>query len=129
AVLAWIDAPDVKRPVAILRSAGASAACGQFSGVIALDPRNRGSIYMTAGSLLAAYRYPEVDASSARGFTAPGFLDGDANTLYVVASSRQQRILAPLVVAMLSSVLHAAAEPATRTSPLVPTLRARVAEA
>ena len=46
-VLSWIDGQQVKRPVAALRTAGADAAIRQLSGVLEVDPRNRGTIYMS----------------------------------------------------------------------------------
>jgi type IV secretion system protein VirD4 len=128
-VMGWIDGQEAKRPVAALRSAEAHGAIAQLSGVLALDPRNRGTIYMSAGSLIAAYRYPEVQATSDQGITASEFLNGEPNTLYVVASSRQQRLLAPLVVALISSLLHSAAELSNATGPLEPTLRVLLDEA
>ncbi|MEA2492888.1 MAG: type secretion system protein VirD4 [Thermoleophilaceae bacterium] len=122
-VLAWVDSQDVKGPAEILDTCGATAARYQLGGIAALDPRNRGTIYMSAGSLLAAYRLPCVQATAHSGLTPDDFLDGAANTLYLIASSRQQRLLAPLTVAILSGLLHAAAERADRHGPLRPTLR------
>jgi type IV secretory pathway TraG/TraD family ATPase VirD4 len=122
-VLAWVDSQEVKRPVAALRKASAAPAVRQLSGIMELDPRNRGTIYMSAGSLIAPCRYPEVAASAAGGFTVPEFLDGSANTLYIVASSRQQRALAPLVVGLISSIIHEVAERSNASGPLDPTLR------
>jgi hypothetical protein len=56
-VLTWVDSQEVKRPTAALRSDGAAAAVRQLSGILELDPRNRGTIYMSPGSLLASCRY------------------------------------------------------------------------
>lgn len=53
----------------------------------------------------------------------PERLLAGANTLYVVAPEHQQRLLAPLVVGLLSSILHAATERANACGPLRPTLR------
>ncbi|MDP9418119.1 MAG: hypothetical protein M3P48_09895 [Actinomycetota bacterium] len=76
---------------------------------------------MSAGSLLAAYRFPEVARSAHAELTADALLDGSA-TLYLVAAERHQRLLTPLVVSILSAVLHDAAERANAGSPLRPTL-------
>jgi type IV secretion system protein VirD4 len=128
-VLSWVDAQDAKRPGAILEKTEAEAAKRQLDAVVNLDPRNRGTTYMSAGSLLAAYRFPAVARNVGAAITADAFLDGGANTIYVVAPERQQRLLAPLVVAMLASILDEAAERANRASPLDPTLRVLLDEA
>ena len=128
-VIAWLDAQDAKEPTRILKASGVDAVAKQLQSVVSLDPRNRGTTFMSAGSVLAAYRFPEVLASALSGLNAEVFLDGAPHTLYVVASERDQRLLAPLVVALLSSLLHAAADKATTSGPLSPTLRVLVDEA
>jgi type IV secretion system protein VirD4 len=122
-VLAWVDSQDVKGPAEILDTCAAVPAKYQLGGIAALDPRNRGTIYMSAASLLAAYRLPSVQATAHPGLEPNEFLDGGAHTLYLIASSRQQRLLAPLTVAIVSGLIHAAAERADRHRPLDPTLR------
>lgn len=122
-VLEWVDSQDTASPAKVLQRLHADPAEHQLAGIAALDPRNRGTVYMSAGSLLAAYRLPSVQATAQHGLNPQDFLDGGAHTLYIVASSRQQRLLAPLTVAILSSLLHAAAEHANQHGPLTPTLR------
>jgi type IV secretory pathway TraG/TraD family ATPase VirD4 len=122
-VLDWIDSQNTVKPGKILDEFECAPARRQLNGIGKLDSRNRGTIYMSAGSLLAAYRLPAVQASARHGLTVSDFLDGQPNTLYIVSSSRQQRLLAPLIVAMLSGVLHAAGERANGAKPLCPTLR------
>ncbi len=128
-VVRWVDTQDAEDPDGILRRAGSHAARDQLAGVTGLDPRNKGTTYMSAGSLLAAYRYPEVQASDRPDLTPARLLDGGAHTLYIVSASRYQELLAPLVVAMLSQVFHAAAVRAGAGRPLSPTLRVLVDEA
>lgn len=122
-ILGWIDAQDVKAPGRILKDAGREDAYRQIKAVVDLDPRNRGTTYMSAGSLLAAFRYPQLDDCSGLEVTADRFFDGGANTLYVVAGARHQRLLVPLVVGLLSAFLHEAAERARIDGPLRPALR------
>lgn len=122
-VLDWVDAQNVRTPSSILDSFDSRAARRQLAGVAELDPRNRGTVYMSAGSLLAAYRLPAVQATAQHGFLPETLLDGGANTLYLIASSRQQRLLAPLLVALVSGVLNAVAEHANDHRALSPTLR------
>ena len=124
-VISWLDTQEAREPAAVLTAGGAVSAAKQLRSVVALDPRNRGTTFMSAGSVLAAYRFPPVLATARRGVSPAAFFDGAPNTLYLVASERDQRLLAPLVVALLSSVLHGAAE----RGPLDPTLRVLVDEA
>ena len=129
AVIGWLDQQQVEKPVEILEAAGAGPAQRQLSAIAGLDPRNRGTTYMSAAALLAAYRHPAVLATARSGFRPESFLDGGANTLYICSSSRRQRELAPLVVALLSSILEAAGARAAAHGPLSPTLRVLLDEA
>jgi len=129
AVLEWLDTQEAREPARILKAAGSPAAARQLQSVVALDPRNKGTTFMSAGSVLAAYRFPEVLATARAGLTTAEFLDGAPHTLYVIASERDQQLLAPIVVALLSSLLHAAADHAATAGPLEPTLRLLVDEA
>lgn len=128
-VLAWVDAQHAAEPTRILTDAGCDAAVAQLAAVTELDPRNRGTTYMSAGSLLAAYRYPEVARAEPDEFVVGDFLESGCETLFIVAGARHQRLLAPLVVGMLSSVLHEVAERARRGDIAAPTLRVLLDEA
>lgn len=128
AVLGWLDQNNAKEPLEILDNANAGAAYHQLEAVTRLDDRNRGTTYMSAGSVLAAYRYPRVQQTASPGdLTAEGFFDGRPNTLYLVSADRHQRLLTPLIVAILSSLLHHRAE--TRTSTPATRLRVLIDEA
>ncbi|HEX8083346.1 MAG TPA: type IV secretory system conjugative DNA transfer family protein [Solirubrobacteraceae bacterium] len=128
-VVDWLDRQEITDPQRVLRAKEAHAASRQLKAVAALDDRNRGTTYMSAASLLAAYRFPEVAATARAELTADALLDGTANTLYIVASERHQRLLTPLVVSILSDVLHHAAERSNAGSALHPTLRVLIDEA
>lgn len=108
-VLNWIDSQELERPSQVLSDAGRDAARRQLAAVAALDPRNRGTTYMSAGSLLAAYRYPELERPGPE-IEISNLFNGGPNTLYIVANARAQRLLAPLVVGLVSAALHEAAE-------------------
>lgn len=121
-VLAWVDAQETKKPMKILSDAARVDAKRQIEAVGKLDDRNKGTTYMSAGSLLSAYRYPELDRGGVE-FTLEEFFRASRPTLYVVASARHQRLLAPLVVGLLSSILHEAADRMRCRKPLERTLR------
>lgn len=128
-VLAWLDTQDVNAPGNILKRQDAAAAVRQLAGIVALDPRNRGTTYMSAGSVLAAYRFPEVARGRTVEFRPEDLLRGEPATLYVVASDRDQRLLRPLVVALIASILDSVATHAREHGPLTPTLRVLLDEA
>lgn len=129
AVLTWLDSQNTTEPHRILTAGDAEAAVRQLAAVASLDDRNRGTTYMSAGSLLAAYRFPEVARTARPELDPECVLGPTAATLYIVASERHQRLVAPLVVSILSEILHAAAERASESGPLEPTLRVLVDEA
>lgn len=124
----WIDTQDMDAVRAILDTHEANRATEQLKGTSALDDRNRGSTFMSAGSVLAAYRFPQVAETLGRSINATDLLDGN-NTLYIVASDRHQRLLTPLIVAMLSTVIDEAARRANDGHALNPTLRVLLDEA
>jgi type IV secretory pathway TraG/TraD family ATPase VirD4 len=128
-VLGWVDTKHTDTPMDVLTRFGADAAARQLAGVASLDDRNKGTTFMSLAGLLAAYRYPEVQSSNHPEFTPAAFFDGGANTLYIVANERHQTELAPLIVALVSSLLNEAAERANRDRPLQPTLRVLLDEA
>jgi len=128
-VLGWVDAQNAAEPTKILTDAKHDAAVAQLAGVSELDPRNRGTTYMSAGSLLAAYRYPVVSRPGVDEFVVSDFLDSGCETLFIVAGARHQRLLAPLVVGLLSSVFHEAAERARQGPAARPTVRVLLDEA
>lgn len=106
-LIAWLDVQDVKQPARVLAASGAMAGERQLHAVVRLDTRNKGTTFMSAGSVLSAYRFPEVLASAQPDLCAETFATGQPHTLYVVSSERHQRLLTPLIVALLSGLLNA----------------------
>ena len=128
-VLGWLDTQELEQPGELLAGAHAVAGLKQLSATAGLDDRNRGTTYMSAASVLAAYRYPELNNTRESILTTSAFLDGRANTLYLVAADRHQQLLTPLIATVLSALLHETAERATASGALSPTLRVLMDEA
>jgi type IV secretion system protein VirD4 len=118
----WLDARDFQVAVSVLQSVGASAAADQLEGVGRRDERNRETTVMSALNLLRAYRYPQVAASARSDLTPELFLDGRANTIYVVAAEHDQEVLRPVILALLSAIYQAAIVKARRSGALDPRL-------
>lgn len=63
---------------------------------------------MSALNLLRAYRYPQVAACAVGDLTPERFLDGQANTIYVVAAGHDQDALRPVILALVAAMYEAA---------------------
>ena len=118
----WLDARDFTDAIACLKGAGASAAADQLEGVSRRDERNRETTVMSALNLLRAYRYPQVAARAVGDLTPERFLDGDANTIYVVAAGHDQDALRPVILALVAAMYEAAIVKARRNGVLDPRL-------
>lgn len=104
-ITAWVDRRQVAEPLAILdHHLGTHPAIDLLLGISATEARELSSIYSTASGTLGVYRsdavrkhydLPEIDAQQ---------FAHSSDTLYVCASSSSQRLLAPLVVGMLSDI-------------------------
>jgi type IV secretory pathway TraG/TraD family ATPase VirD4 len=113
----WIRDRDAQSPGAILAEGGAEDARARLEAVYALNERRRDAIIGAVQVHLKAYGHPAVARTAKRGqgITAEGLFDGRANTVYVVASREHQRLLAPLAVTMLSSLVYYATQLESRS--------------
>jgi type IV secretion system protein VirD4 len=118
----WLDARHFADAIATLKRAGASAAADQMEGVGRRDERNRETTVMSALNLLRAYRYPQLNERSAPSLTPDQLLDGQPNTIYVVAAGHDQEILRPVILALLAATYEAAIVRARRFGALQPRL-------
>jgi type IV secretion system protein VirD4 len=118
----WLDARDFMDAIAALQGVGATAAADQLEGVSRRDERNRETTVMSALNLLRAYRYPQVAACATGDLTPNAFLDGRANTVYVVAAGHDQEALRPVILALVTAIYEAAIVKARRTGQLNPRL-------
>jgi type IV secretion system protein VirD4 len=118
----WLDARHFTDAIDVLKRAGASAAADQLEGVGRRDERNRETTVMSALNLLRAYRYPQLVAPAADGVSPERFLDGQPNTIYVVAAGHDQELLRPVILALLAATYETAVIRARRHGPLEPRL-------
>ena len=116
-VYGWVRDRDVATPAGILAEAGADDARARLETVYSLNDRRRDAIIGAVQVQLKAYGHPAVarTANRGRGITPEGLFDGRANTVYLVAGREHQRLLAPLAVSMLSSLVYYATELESRT--------------
>lgn len=115
-VYGWILDRDADTALGILEDVGAEDAKQRLKAVYAYTERQRDGIIGTAAVQLKAYGHPAAARTARRGdgMTPEALFDGP-NTLYIVAGREHQQLLAPLVVTMLSSMLHWLSERENRT--------------
>jgi type IV secretion system protein VirD4 len=118
----WLDAREFTHAASLLTDAGAPAATEQLKGIGRRDERNRETTVMSALNLLRAYRYPQLAAPTTDGLSPDRFLDGQANTIYVVAAGHEQELLRPVILALLAAIYEAGILKARRHGPLDPRL-------
>src|SRR3954468_12874131 len=122
-VYRWVRDRDVKTPTQVLTAVGAEDALARLESVYALNDRQRDGVLGTVQVQLKAYGHPAAARSAARGhgIRPQRLFDGAANTIYLVAGREHQRLLSPLVVTMLSSLLFYASEQENRPGkPMAP---------
>jgi type IV secretion system protein VirD4 len=112
-VYRWTLARENDEPERILDQAGAGDAIERLVNVYSYTERQRDGIIGTAAVQLKVYGHPAAARTAQRhqGVTPEAlFANGEANSLYIVAGREHQQLLAPLVVTLLSSLLHQLAQ-------------------
>jgi len=104
-VAAWVDRREFAEPIGALTLAGQERAIEVLSSVLASEPRERSAILSSTSAALGAYRYPVGPADEE--FVPERFLETD-DILLVVSPALVQRVVAPVVVALIESVTQAA---------------------
>jgi type IV secretion system protein VirD4 len=123
-VVHWVDRHDGSAALAILSRhlGGVAPAVDVLSGILTTDGREQSGIWSTASGVLSAYRsIAALDATEGRLFDAESFCDGP-HSLFVCAPGRDQQLVAPLVVGLLSDIRDAAyrrAREATAPAPVL----------
>lgn len=122
-VLSWVDRHDGAPALrALSERAEDRVATDVLAGLLATDEREQSGIWSTASGVLAAYRSRSALASTEPPYLDPvSFCEG-ANTLYVCAAGRQQQLMAPLIVGVLSQIRDAAYERARQGASVPPVL-------
>jgi type IV secretion system protein VirD4 len=119
----WILEREESEPEAILIANNAYDANRRLENVYSYTERQRDGIIGMAASYLQIYAHPSAQrASHADGRITPQalFAPREANTLYIVAGREYQKLLAPLVVTLLSSMLHYLSEEENKGLPQKP---------
>jgi type IV secretion system protein VirD4 len=105
-VLAWTLRQDSDSPLAELEPA--SLAHDVLTGITRTADRERSGIYSTASRVLRAYSNETALAAATDPTLDPERFIQSRDTIYIAAPAQDQRLLAPLVVGLLSDIRHAA---------------------
>ena len=108
-VYRWILQRERDIPQGVLGYAGGEDALERLKNVYSYTERQRDGIIGTAAVQLKAYGHPGAARTASRkDCLTPSllFANGEANTLYIVAGREHQQLLAPLVVTLISCLLH-----------------------
>ncbi|HUA88301.1 MAG TPA: type IV secretory system conjugative DNA transfer family protein, partial [Steroidobacteraceae bacterium] len=119
----WVQTRAEDEPMQILHMAQAEDAIRRFQSVYAYNDRQRDGIIGAAAAVLQAYGNPAVERTlTAKSMLTPAklFAPGQTNTLYIVADREHQKLLAPLVVTLISTLLHYVAAQENDKRPLQP---------
>lgn len=122
-VYKWVQIRAEDEPMEILHMAKAEDAIRRFQSVYAYNDRQRDGIIGAAAAVLHAYGQPAVERTlTATNMLTPEklFAPGQTNTLYIVADREHQKMLAPLVVTLISTLLHHVAAQENDGRPLQP---------
>ncbi|HEV2891862.1 MAG TPA: type IV secretory system conjugative DNA transfer family protein [Frankiaceae bacterium] len=109
----WVAEHDLQTPRDIVAAdpRAARAARGTLDGIAVTEHRERSGIWSTTAGVVSAYQsdralaMTELAAGEER-FDADAFVRG-RDTVYVAASSEQQRVTAPIVVAFIEGIRRA----------------------
>lgn len=109
----WLSNHEFEEPLAILdglRSFEADQWATELRGVADTPPRERGSFFSAAEHALAATANPNVLRSSMETELDPVEFLATRSTLYIVSPSEHQAAVAPLISALIESIVVAAYE-------------------
>jgi type IV secretory pathway TraG/TraD family ATPase VirD4 len=121
AVLQWTDRHRGEAALEILSAASGPEhpATALLEGMLATDSRELSGIWSTTSGVLGAYRsLGALRATTEPALDVTSFVAG-ANTLYVCAPGRQQTLLAPLVVGLLTEIQTAGYRRSDQHRPLL----------
>ena len=123
-VVRWLDEEETSEVLLALELAGVPEALRAARASLGREERQRGSVYATAETVVAAFADPAVARSAERCEIDPrALVSGSSGSLYCCAPARDQERLAPVFTAIVREVLDAAFERAAATGkPLDPPL-------
>jgi type IV secretion system protein VirD4 len=121
-VVRWVQVQEVNKVKDLLIDQAVVEASNAFTACQKMPPNTRGSIYATANSILEVFGDPTVAASADGCDIDPAALLDGRGTLYLVSPVHAQVRLAPLIEALLMSIVREAQNRAQSGATLDPGL-------
>jgi type IV secretion system protein VirD4 len=107
-VVRWVQVQEVNEVKDLLTDQGVAEATNAFTACQKMPPNTRGSIYATACSILEVFGDPTVAASADGCDIDPARVLDGCWTLYLVSPVHAQVRLAPLIEALIMSIVREA---------------------
>jgi type IV secretion system protein VirD4 len=121
-VVRWVQLQDVPEVEALLNGQGVAEAGNAFRAVQKMPGNTKGSIYATVISILEVFADPSIVASADGCDIDPSTLLDTNSTLYLVSPVHAQVRLAPLIEALIMSIVREAQNRAQAGRPCDPGL-------
>ncbi len=103
-VVGWIDVRALEEPKAILSASGAFRALQILASIEQTEERERSAIFSSTSGALSLYRFDgALDVGEDSTFKPDRFVRSK-DTLFIVAPSSVQKVVAPLVVALVDRI-------------------------
>ncbi len=103
-VVGWIDVRSLEEPKAILSASGAFRALQILSSIEQSEERERSAIFSSTSGALSMYRFDgALDVGEDYTFRPDHFVRSK-DTLFIVAPSSVQKVVAPLVVSLVDRI-------------------------
>ncbi|MDA8278071.1 MAG: type IV secretory system conjugative DNA transfer family protein [Actinomycetota bacterium] len=109
-VMETIEGRNFESALSILENRGEPEAFRSLSSVALAAPKEQSGIASTASSILSAYRSPSVLNQERQAFFDPKSFVRSRDTIFVVAPSAQQQVVAPVVLGLMQSIKSASYE-------------------
>jgi type IV secretory pathway TraG/TraD family ATPase VirD4 len=103
-LLSWVDRRQPAVALGVLDEAGHGVAADLLTGIVATEAREQSGIWSTASGVLAGYRSDAALANTVENPVNALEFCSSVSTLYVCATGRQQALVAPMVVGLLTEI-------------------------
>ncbi len=116
-----VEAIDTREPGelrTVLARHGARRASSILTGILGTDSREQSGIWSTAASILSCYRSEAAIESTAGELIDPAGFARARDSLYICAPGDRQRVVAPVIAAMIRDLKEAAYKHSAERSPL-----------
>ena len=106
-VVSWINRRDERPALAQLAVDGSPLAAEHLAGVMASEPRELSGVWSTVSSIVSCYRSAASLESASPANFAPVRFAASTDTVYICAAGIDQATVAPVISALVSTIVNA----------------------